>query len=261
MIPSNLSSLLAGRKKYVDDNDKTLSGIAIGTGSRHTSRLTDFDEKYIEKSLTGYTGLINQGATCYLNSLIQTLYMIPEFRMELYLSHFEENEEDDNETNLAYQLQKLFCQLQLTLRGALTTTSLTKSFGWSHRDSFTQQDIQECMTVIFDYITQQYSHTSISQFILSKWSGELKIGLKCVNCHNIRYRNEVFRDIQLQVHDVTSINESFDIYTKIESLDGVTCEICNNKYEHHKSIEFSKLPFILSLQLRRFDMNWNTMQR
>ena len=30
-----------------------------------------------------YIGLRNQGATCYLNSLIQTLFMTPEFRYEV----------------------------------------------------------------------------------------------------------------------------------------------------------------------------------
>lgn len=31
-----------------------------------------------------YVGLVNQAMTCYLNSLIQTLYMTPEFRNALY---------------------------------------------------------------------------------------------------------------------------------------------------------------------------------
>ena len=38
----------------------------------------------VRKSATGYVGLSNQGATCYLNSLIQTLFMTPEFRNALY---------------------------------------------------------------------------------------------------------------------------------------------------------------------------------
>ena len=32
----------------------------------------------------GYVGLVNQAMTCYLNSLLQTLYMTPEFRNALY---------------------------------------------------------------------------------------------------------------------------------------------------------------------------------
>ena len=31
-----------------------------------------------------FVGLRNQGATCYLNSLIQTLFMSPEFRKEIF---------------------------------------------------------------------------------------------------------------------------------------------------------------------------------
>jgi len=31
-----------------------------------------------------YVGLVNQAMTCYLNSLIQTLFMTPEFRNALY---------------------------------------------------------------------------------------------------------------------------------------------------------------------------------
>lgn len=35
-------------------------------------------------SSLGYVGLVNQAMTCYLNSLLQTLYMTPEFRNAVY---------------------------------------------------------------------------------------------------------------------------------------------------------------------------------
>ena len=31
-----------------------------------------------------YQGLVNEGATCYLNSLLQTLFMTHEFRENIY---------------------------------------------------------------------------------------------------------------------------------------------------------------------------------
>ena len=43
-----------------------------------------------------YRGLQNQGATCYLNSLIQTLYMTPEFRSILYSWDYKEAEDKFN---------------------------------------------------------------------------------------------------------------------------------------------------------------------
>jgi len=60
---------------------------------------------------TGYVGLVNQAMTCYLNSLIQTLYMTPEFRNAIYKFHFDS---DKGVKNIPYQLQRLFLLLQVS---------------------------------------------------------------------------------------------------------------------------------------------------
>jgi len=36
--------------------------------------------------VVGFVGLVNQAMTCYLNSLLQTLYMTPEFHNAIYRS-------------------------------------------------------------------------------------------------------------------------------------------------------------------------------
>lgn len=41
---------------------------------------------YDSKKETGFVGLKNQGATCYMNSLLQTLYHLPYFRKVIFLS-------------------------------------------------------------------------------------------------------------------------------------------------------------------------------
>lgn len=41
---------------------------------------------YDSKKETGFVGLKNQGATCYMNSLLQTLYHLSYFRKVLFFS-------------------------------------------------------------------------------------------------------------------------------------------------------------------------------
>jgi hypothetical protein len=84
---------------------------------------------------TTYVGLRNQGATCYLNSLLQTLFMTPEFRSALF-SWRSSSSSLCAETCLPLQLQRLFAYMQLAKGGCVSTASLTKAFGWNSAESF-----------------------------------------------------------------------------------------------------------------------------
>lgn len=64
---------------------------------------------------TGYRGLVNQAMTCYLNSLLQALYMTPEFRNALYQWKFDFNANIDESKSIPFQLQKLFLNLQVRI--------------------------------------------------------------------------------------------------------------------------------------------------
>lgn len=61
---------------------------------------------YDSKKETGYVGLKNQGATCYMNSLLQTLYHIPYFRKAVY--HMPTTENDMPSGSIPLALQSLF---------------------------------------------------------------------------------------------------------------------------------------------------------
>ena len=60
---------------------------------------------------TNYVGLVNQAMTCYLNSLVQALFMTPEFRNAIYNWEFDGQNEA---RSIPYQLQKLFLNLQVS---------------------------------------------------------------------------------------------------------------------------------------------------
>lgn len=58
-----------------------------------------------------YVGLVNQAMTCYLNSLLQALFMTPEFRNALYNWEFDGQQVESK--SIPFQLQKLFLNLQV----------------------------------------------------------------------------------------------------------------------------------------------------
>lgn len=93
----------------------------------------------------GYVGLKNQGATCYMNSLLQTLYFTNQLRKAVYKMP---TESDDSTKSVALALQRVFHELQFCDK-PVGTKKLTKSFGWETLDSFMQHDVQEFLRVRF----------------------------------------------------------------------------------------------------------------
>lgn len=68
-----------------------------------------------------YKGLSNIGATCYMNSLLQTLFMTPEFRYGIYRWSYNEKIHPKESDSIIYQLQKLFAKLETDFPLELTT--------------------------------------------------------------------------------------------------------------------------------------------
>lgn len=60
-----------------------------------------------------YKGLPNIGATCYINSFLQTLFMTPEFRDHIYQWTYNEKIHPHRKDSILFQLQKLFAKLEL----------------------------------------------------------------------------------------------------------------------------------------------------
>jgi hypothetical protein len=106
-----------------------------------------WDEEY-SQGRQKFVGLSNQGATCYLNSLLQALFMLPEFRSAVWAcdvgsgagtSSVAGPEMSDDELaaardllqdSIPRQMQLLFARLQLGIRRAVGTVNVTRSFGW-----------------------------------------------------------------------------------------------------------------------------------
>lgn len=61
-----------------------------------------------------------------------------------------------------------------------------------------------------------------------------------------------------------SVTESLEYFLKPEVLDGDNqyyCQACAKKVDAVKGLKFDRLPYLLSLQLKRFDFDYTTFQR
>lgn len=221
------------------------------------------------REAAGYVGLVNQAMTCYLNSLLQTLYMTPEFRNALYRWEFDGTEQDAAKS-IPFQLQKLFLLLQTSSKPAIGTTDLTTSFGWDSSEAWQQHDVQELCRVMFDALEHKFKHTDQAKLICQLYEGKLKDYVKCLQCGYESAREDTFLDIPLVVRPFGSnqaygsVEEALRAFVTPETLDGCnqySCERCNRKCDAHKGLKFVRFPYLLTLQLKRFDFDPATMHR
>eukprot|EP00117_Sycon_ciliatum_P032446 scpid61140/ scgid2680/ Ubiquitin carboxyl-terminal hydrolase 64E; Ubiquitin thioesterase 64E; Ubiquitin-specific-processing protease 64E len=218
---------------------------------------------------TEYVGLVNQAMTCYLNSLLQTLYMTPEFRNAIYRWRFD-GTPDEESRSIPFQLQKLFANLQTSTKDAVETTDVTKSFGWTSSDAWQQHDIQELCRVMFDALEKKFKGTDQDNLIKQLYEGEMQDYVKCLECGHESARTDTFLDVPLVIKPFGaskacgSVEEALKAFATPETLDESNqymCDKCDKKVDAHKGLKFLSFPYLLTLQLKRFDFDYTTMHR
>ncbi|KAK8641315.1 hypothetical protein V6N13_010728 [Hibiscus sabdariffa] len=210
---------------------------------------------YDSKKETGYVGLKNQGATCYMNSLLQTLYHIPYFRKAVY--HMPTTENDMPSGSIPLALQSLFYKLQYS-DSSVATKELTKSFGWDTHDSFMQHDVQELNRVLCEKLEDKMKGTVVEDTIQKLFAGHHMNYIECINVDYKSTRKESFCDLQLDVKGCRNVYASFDKYVEVERLEG------DNKHRSEqyglqdakKGVLFIDFPPVLQLQLKRFEYDF-----
>ncbi|XP_018913775.1 ubiquitin carboxyl-terminal hydrolase 7 isoform X2 [Bemisia tabaci] len=236
------NDMLDPDKGYIKDDSITLEV--------HVAAEAPHGVSWDSKKHTGYVGLKNQGATCYMNSLLQTLYFTNQLRKAVYKMP---TESDDSSKSVALALQRVFHELQFSDK-PVGTKKLTKSFGWETLDSFMQHDVQEFLRVLLDKLESKMKGTCVEGTVPKLFEGKMMSFIKCKNIDYSSTREETYYDIQLNIKGKKNITESFKDYVNPEVLEG------DNKYdagEHglqdaEKGVIFATFPPVLHLHLMRF---------
>lgn len=262
----NLLSMKVPNENAMIQNNEIDATIYVRVINDWTGVLWFNFENYNSKKQTGYVGFYNQGATCYLNSLLQSYFFTMAFRKKVLKIPTQDEVAQDIEQireqlfqrkSVSLALQRIFYKLQ-TSNEPIDTLELTKSFGWDSTDAFTQHDVQELNRILMDKLETKMKNTEIEGCLNDIFVGKMKSFIRCINVDYESSRIEDFWDIQLNVKSLKNVKESFENYVESEVLSG------DNKYDAagyglqdaEKGVIFESFPPVLYLQLKRFEYNF-----
>ena len=238
------------------DNDDGKNNEAIVTSNN-----------YSEKRC-GHVGLKNLGCICYMNSIMQQIYMIPTFRYAIMSADDGENPNPNSrynysidDDNLLHQLQNMFTYLTYSDKMDYNP----KDFCFSYKDFDgnpinvrAQQDSQEFYNNLCDKIENSLKKTKFKYIVSDVFSGKTCSSLICENCKHISNRFEDYYNLTLEVKNINNLKDSLQKLNVPEIISDFKCSNCEQKVTINKITSLNKLPNVLVVHLKRFYLDYET---
>ena len=253
----------------------------------------------IKCGASGYVGLSNLGATCYMNALLQQLYMIPTLRnaLETLETEAPSGPSDDSTRGgtLLFNLQKTFLFLSHSKKKACSDDDMQSLFtaisAWNRdpeeSDITQQQDADEFFNRLADRIEDSLKppaskgstrasaasdgapppnprdsdepHALLRRLFEGTLSNQL-----LPSCGHNKDRKEPYMVLSIDVKEHATIASGLNAYIRGDMLDGdnkFMCGTCNEKQNTLKRAVPNVLPPILILHLKRFDFDYELFRK
>ncbi|KAL0117751.1 hypothetical protein PUN28_008863 [Cardiocondyla obscurior] len=211
------------------------------------------------RSDCGYVGLTNLGATCYMASCMQHLYMMPQARISILGADC--SRANKHQLTLR-ELQRMFAYLLESERKAYNPRSFCRVYTMNHEPLNTgeQKDMAE---FFIDLVSKLEEMTSdLKTLVKTLFCGVISNNVVSLDCEHVSRTLEEFYTVRCQVADMRNLYESLDEVTVKDTLEGdnmYTCSQCGKKARAEKRACFKKLPHILCFNTMRYTFNMGTM--
>lgn len=234
------------------------------------SVLSPSPKKYSPKYLTDYQismkttkkiGIANEGNTCYMNTIIQSMFNLPILKqaimqVPLTVEKIKEVSDDSNPNMVYFVIQKIFYKLSHS-RTPIKIVDLFKAMKWERNYWNVPQDACEIYMIIYEKLS------SLSEQIKQICEGEMQTTIQCTEKEFRSKRSENFLFLSLDIGERdSSLDDMIESFFAKEDLTG------DNKYQLEnedksytyvdavKWFSIKKPSQILFVHLKRFNANF-----
>ena len=216
----------------------------------------------------GHVGLINLGSTCYMNAILQQLYMVPSFRYAIMSANDNDSinptlKYGEKDENLLHQLQAIFSYLNLSNKQSFEPKYFCKAFKDNEgkpTNPRIQQDSSEFYNNFCEQIEKFLAKTKYKYIINDVFMGKICSSVICDSCHHISRTFENIYNLDLEVKNINNLNDSLQKLIAPDTIEGYKCDACKKEVTIQKITSLCKLPNILIVHLKRFFMNYDIYQ-
>lgn len=223
-----------------------------------TEKVADWniDSEISEENVREYVGLVNMGATCYVNAVVQQLFMLVGFREGILAAAGNEGK-----GTAVYELQHLFAVLwQRKVRNYRA-----KEFYEAMRvDIGVQRDASEFLIELFDKLNKVLKRKLGNSLIDDTFGIKTESRIVCSVCNKVSEITEDHFMLQLEVRSKFRLAESLQDFIKPELLqeaNAYLCEVCGRKVPAEKQENIVSLPAVLLVHLKRFEVAHGSLHK